>query len=393
MSGLDPDQLEQQCKEEITIEDLIPTFGLFNSNLEEKSFHFLSTDSLKFLLFRLSFQVLVGMNHDAAALDEMCSYCRNQHKSNTAQLKKIDQFRGRYDKDKAIYYYTEDSFVYRLINQAFRSEDIDRIFKCRHYITHLHQHLAKQANQQGASGIDKHVYRGQTLPIVVLQKLKENEGKLISINGFLSVTQNSSYGAQYACVGTCNDKYASVIFEMKIDPTKNTTVPIANITKLSNSPHECEILFSIGSVWYLESVEEDTFYWTIKLKFCDDSNPQSAQLDEQLTKLDECLTNGSTYLSLGNILRALGDKPNAENFYQRMLDDRTLSYKTRGHIYYNIGTLAAEQGRYEDALKNIQKVEESIRSAAELSDRQEMNYELVYSYNRLPSRLRVFNTL
>ncbi|CAF4071994.1 unnamed protein product [Rotaria sordida] len=180
---------------------------------------------------------------------------------------------------------------------------------------------------------------------------------------------------------------------MEIDPTKIITVPFADITKLSNSPHEGEILFSIGSIWYIKTVEENNDYWVIKLNLCNDSNPQLAQLDDQLTKLDECLTNGSTYLSLGNILRALGDKPNAENFYQRMLDDTTLSYKTRGHIYYNIGTLAAEQGRYGDALKNIQKAEELIPSAAELSDRQEIDYELVYSYNRLPSRLRIFNTL
>ena len=112
-------QLNEPVKNDAPfINDLFPTLGLFNPSLKEKSFHFLSSDSLRFLLFRLCFQVVIEMDLDESTLEELCSYCRNQYRQNTAQLQKIDQLKTQFDPNKAIYYYTESSFIYYLINQS-----------------------------------------------------------------------------------------------------------------------------------------------------------------------------------------------------------------------------------------------------------------------------------
>jgi tetratricopeptide (TPR) repeat protein len=389
MKGIDDYliQLEQQIEAgQITMDTLFPTFGLFNSSLEEKWFHLLTSDSLKFLLFRLCFQVITGMSHDISALDEMCSYCRNQYKLNTVQLQKIDQFQTKFDQNQVIHYYTEHPFIYRLINQAFRSEDIERIFKCRHCITHLHQHLAAQTKELKRIFSQKYVYRGQKWPIVVLQQLQDNVGRIISMNGFLSVSKFSTVGADFACVGTTVDGYESVIFQMEIDKTKILTMTCADISAQSQFEQEGEILFSVGSVWKLKSVNKDTHYWTIELSFYND-------VDAQLIEIDQRLMNGFTFLSLANILRELGDQSNSENFYYRMLEIPNLQTKTRGHVHYNLGTLAAEQGRYEDALRHIREAKELILSRKILNNPQETINVLMYSHNQLPSRLRVLNTL
>ncbi|CAF4088400.1 unnamed protein product, partial [Adineta steineri] len=199
----------------------------------------------------------------------------------------------------------------------------------------------------------QYIYRGQKLPIVVLQKMQDNRGSLISMYGFLSTTKYSAIGADFACVESNQDEYGSVIFQMEIDRANIVKIVCADIENQSQFKQEGEILFSVGSIWKLESIEKMDYYWMVELSFCND-------IDSHLTKLDQRLMNGCTFLSLGNILRELGDKSNAENYYYRMMDDPNLSNDVRGHTYYNIGTLAAEQGRYGDALKNIQTAEKLI---------------------------------
>jgi len=371
----------QDIDETITFNDLFPTFGLFNSKLDEKWFHFLSTDSLRFLLFRLCFQIIIEMDLDETALDEMCSYFRSHYRTNTPQLQKIDQLKASFDPQKAIYYYTKSSCVFYLINQALRSEDMQRIFKCRHCIIHLQKQLTKKIDQPMThSPKESVIYRGQKMPTIILLQLQDNIDSLVSLNGFLSTTKYSSVAADFASVETHVDGCNSVFFEMEIDTSKS--IPFCrDICSQSHFSDEGEILFSIGAVWKLKSVERDEHYWTIKLSFCD-------EVMTQLTELDQRLTNGFTYLSMGNILRELGDKSNAENFYYRMLDTPDLPSETIGHVYYNIGTLAAEQGRYEDALRSVKEAERILPSRS-----QDPNDIFIYSHNKIPTRLWILNTL
>ena len=234
----------------------------------------------------------------------------------------------------------------------------------------------------------KNVYRGQKLPIAELVRLQDNIGSLVSMNGFLSTTKDCSTASTFACPdpNVCVDGFVSVVFDLEIDTTKTLPIACRDIETQSNFSDERECLFSVGAVWKLESVDDYGHLWGIKLSFCHETS-------SQLIELDQRLTNGFTYLSLGNILRELGDKSNAENFYYRMLGMSGLSCLTLGHTYYNLGTLAAEQGRYEDALGNIRKAEQCIPSNLASVNNQDITDMFLYSHNKLPSRLRIFNTL
>ncbi|CAF1145533.1 unnamed protein product, partial [Adineta ricciae] len=368
-----------------TILDLFPAFELFNLTNKQVWCQFLNKNCLRFVLFRLIYQILFEMEHDASALDEMCSYFRNEYKSYPTQLKSIDKFQANYDVNHTVKYYTEHQFLYSLINQALRSEDFNRIFTCRYYISHLDQRLTTYVEKSSTSLTEKLVFHGKKLPTAVLQQLNDSRGSLISINSFLSTSKSCIVSADYTGADTDIPGYESVMFTMTIDSTTKTKMKYADITNESKHPQEREILFSVGSVWKIDDVIDGPVR-EVKLTFCD-------QIDTELEEIDQRLTNGPTFLSLGNVLRELGDKINAENHYYRMLDRPDLSGEIRGHIYYNIGTLAAEQGRYSDALKSFRLAVELISSESEKDVNSKTLNDLIYHHNIRPTRLRIWNSL
>jgi len=325
------------------------------------------------------------MNHDPNALDEMLYLCRDYYmcNSNTAQLQKIDDFEKDYNRTKAIHYYTLDSFVFRQVNQAFRLENIARIYTFRVYMTDLYKEIVRHAKSRPILQSDLQLYRGKKLSNTVLQQLSDNKNKLISINGFLSTTQDIEVAKIFADVGQTREGYESTLLKLCIDKSTIVRSPFADIKEDSMNKDELEILFTMGSVWLLEQMEWNDGYWMIQLRSCND-------LDSQLRELRN-LTNGYTFLSMGNISRELGEYCNAKNFYRRMLEVDPLDNETRGLVYYHMGLLADELDEYMDALEHFHKAEELIPITASPNNSQPSNSRPLYAYNHLPSRVHMFN--
>ncbi|CAF1225543.1 unnamed protein product, partial [Didymodactylos carnosus] len=275
-------------------------------------------------------------------------------------MDKIDEFHTNYWEAGAIYYYTTDSFLFRLVNEAFRYEDIERIFTFRQYITDLHRQLAQQPIPcQNTMPF----LRGKKLSITVLQQLNDNVGNLISMNGFLSTTRDLNVAKIFAGVDENLDGYESAVFEMYVDKVARIRRSYADIKDLSKFPEEHEVLFSMGFVWQIQSMDKgDHSFWTIVMHSCSDLDSEQANHFKELS-------SGYTFLSMGNILRELGEFTNAENFYYRMLEDRDLPNETRGHVYYNIAMLADEQGKYFSALENLHRTLDFIKPTTTPNDR------------------------
>ncbi|CAF1359333.1 unnamed protein product [Rotaria sordida] len=58
----------------------------------------------------------------------MIQICRQYYRGNTAELKLIDQCGKEYQHTHAVHWYSKESFVYKLINKALRTEDIDQLY-------------------------------------------------------------------------------------------------------------------------------------------------------------------------------------------------------------------------------------------------------------------------
>ena len=161
----------------------------------------------------------------------------------------------------------------------------------------------------------------------------------------------------FAGSGGPHDGYQSVVFQINVDfSTTDLIRPYADISEMSVIRDEDEVLFFMGFVWKIESVEEmSTNGWYIVLKSCTTD-------DSQLITYIEESRRASTYFTIGNILRELGDHANADNFYQLMLEDENLTDEVRGQVYYNMAMLADEQGQHKQAKKHFQEAEKLIKS-------------------------------
>ncbi|CAF1024709.1 unnamed protein product [Didymodactylos carnosus] len=233
----------------------------------------------------LFYPLVIEMLNDIPATDdaknEMIKECRMYYKDNVKQQEEIDDFEKTYKADKAIWWYTKNTFVYRLLNKAFRTQNIGIMIKFRFILADINTQLSSlETNHMGPlyrSMIDTNkniltVYRGQQLSVNELQQIKDRLNKRISMNTYLSATTDKYVALIFAGDGSQRPHFESVLFEINIDIRdrllgRKCCKPLLFIDKLSEIPHEKEILFSLRTVFKVESIKQlDNGIWHIVLR-------------------------------------------------------------------------------------------------------------------------------
>ncbi|CAF0926354.1 unnamed protein product [Rotaria sordida] len=264
----------------------------------------LSTDNGAFLSFQLSLDIVLRLDRNDFARQEMLSMCRTKFSHDSFTLAKIDRFEMTYKFEQdAVKWYTADSFLYRLLNEVLRTETVDSIFKLRYFIQDLHNQLAfmqvdyLKRLQRYDSPILK-LYRGQVMTWNDLEnKFRANIGNLISMNSFLSTTTDRYVARIFA--GDSNiqnpETYVSVLYEIKIDTRLPHSVPFAELGDQSDFEHENEVLFSMGAVFRIgEICQEHRHLWIVKLTLTTDEDEQWNVLTEHLQQEEEIPNQMST---------------------------------------------------------------------------------------------------
>ena len=72
---------------------------------------------------------------------DMLKECREIYQGNRSMCQKIDDFEKTYDPKNALLWYTKDSFLYRQVNAAFRTENILTVWKFRFVIQDMYKQL------------------------------------------------------------------------------------------------------------------------------------------------------------------------------------------------------------------------------------------------------------
>ena len=193
------------------------------------------------------------------AKQDFLTSCRAAYTDNPAQLQAVERFAQEYQHfEQAIGWYTRDSFVYRLVNQAMRSQNPDIIYKYRFFINDLIRHLDTlyEATKQDVPK-DRWlvVYRGQGMRLKELNKLKRHIGQEFALNSFYSATLDRDMAMEYALVSTNGLDILSVLVVLHMDRTLVHIRPFACVEHFSVIPAEREVLISMGSVFRLESIE------------------------------------------------------------------------------------------------------------------------------------------
>ncbi|CAF0790475.1 unnamed protein product [Adineta steineri] len=168
-----------------------------------------------------------------------------------------DYYRNTYQSDEAIHWYIKDSFIYRLVNRAFRTENITLWYLFRFYIIDLCKQLELIHKEQNIQ-TSLILYCGQSrMSINEFNYLKSNIGSFILANGFFSSTTDIQIANSFLFSTINTEDYKVILFKIIVD-----------IDKYVGYVGECEILFSISSIFQIENVDfnNELDVWQIYIK-------------------------------------------------------------------------------------------------------------------------------
>ncbi|CAF4207608.1 unnamed protein product [Rotaria sp. Silwood2] len=339
------DDLCQSIKEQIDlVNKQIQTFSFFDQH--EKSTKDLSKESAEFLWFQLFSYVIARLPRNQQAKQQMTQICKEYYRGNTKEMKLIQDFELNYRSEDAIRWYSKQSFVYRLINKALRTEDIDLLYTFRFFIGDLSENLQRQ-HEKLLSSKEKilNVYRGAKLDKEEFDKLKENQGKLISTNGYLSTSRLKSGALSFALKPTKRVDVVAVFFHIQCDITKiGKNIIFADINQFSAYPDEQEVLFDLNACFEIESIEENESLQIVKMNASNEGRKITKDFIELAQKETEEL---SVSIVFGRLLCDLGEYDKSQKYFQQLLNDS--NDEDRAWIEFNIGRAFDLKGEWNEA--------------------------------------------
>ena len=345
----------KSIEEQIDLVDKqLKTFSIFDKH--KKSTKDLSKQSGEFIWFQLFKCVILRLPRNQQAKQEMIDTCRHYYRGNNKTLKSIDEFERNYQPQNAIQWYTKDSFVYRLLNKALRTSDIDQLHRFRYFIGDLSESLVREhkkfISSQGETVV---LYRGGQLDKEEFDKLKETQGKLISTNGYLSTSRNPEVARIYVDKSG-KPNVIPVLFEIHCDTQQlGQSVIFADIAHISQFDTEAEVLFDLDATFRLEFIEKEEDVQLIRLNA---TNEAEAITKHYIEETERETGEKSVAIILGKLMCDLGQYDKSLKYFQQLLNepnDEDLAW-----IEYNIGRVLYFKGEwniareyYESAYKRM----------------------------------------
>ncbi len=283
--------------------------------------------------------------------DELISCLKVEYDGNAAELTKLDEFQKDYSSNKVLWWYTRDSFFYKILNAALRKQDTHMILLYRSYISDIHRQL-----QYHQSKSPVRVYRSQLMSIDELRYLEKYIGQFVSMNSFLSTSSKRPVALFYMGDKTQRIDLELVLFEIEADPQVVTTKPFADISMYSCFDVEAEVLFMLGSIFRLNNITHgDDQIWIIHMTLWSDDEHDLKQV---LTAMKDQNGIGETNLhTLGKLLCDMGKLDLAEKYYTRLLNELSLNDPLVSILYSELGKIASQQN---DFNKSVQLHKKSL---------------------------------
>ena len=192
---------------------------------------------------------------------------------NRATLSLIDEFDQTYRSEKAVWWYTRQTFLYLLLNKSLRQQNIEVIIDLHFFLCDLHDQLAATYGDTHPRTDTEKYYRGQIISLEEIE-LFQTLGNLygpITLNSFLSTTKDYQLASIFAGSGSYEreDELQSIVFVIELLPSNlnSMTKEYADIAHLSANPSEEETLFTVASLLFLDRFTYDKTEktWFMKL--------------------------------------------------------------------------------------------------------------------------------
>jgi hypothetical protein len=261
---------------------------------------------------------------------------RKMYFDNKEQLRLIKDFELNYTSEDAIWWYSNATFVYQVLNKALRDHDFDVLIAFRFFIVDLYKSLSIEHQKYlcTLSESDLNIYRGQGISEEELTLIRNNVEEFISMNSFLSTTTLRTTGEFFAdSSATGKDSTKRILFEFKINRKLLNTKPFACIRDLSQFAEEDEVLIALGTIFRIMAVtyNRKQDMWIATLELCtEDDFVLKDILEYEKKKLGET----RDYISLGRSLIGLGEYDKAKNLFQDIINESNDDLETMICFHY-----------------------------------------------------------
>ena len=298
-----------------------------------------------FVYSLLLIDVLLRMNFNQEDKKQLLQRCYDEYRNNHRELSVVEEFDRTYSSNRALWWYTRDSFIHKMLNKALRKQDIELLFLFRFLIRDIYEQLKRY---QCPSPI--RVYRGQVMSKNEIQRLQQSMGQLISVNSFFSTSMDDRKAVAFLNGSSISRELLPVLFIIDADPRVVTTKPFADVR--GHSPYdESEILFMIGCVFRIVDIRQQNRMWTIFMSLCSDYEHDKNDLLRRLKR--EC-GGGNQQVdqkSFGAVLHKMGKYNFAQMVYFSALNDSTIDGSTYASICRSLGMISEDKGDYDISLK------------------------------------------
>ena len=334
-----------------------------------------------FMYTQLFKEILLKLEYNEESMKNFITYCRN---NNYGSSTFIPRFENEYNPQTAVWWYTDTSSIYDLLNCALRKLEVDTIINMGFFIRDLHYQIKEQHQKQfmDYKGKTLVLYRGQGLSTADFDRLRRTKAGLISFNNFLSTSEDRDVSWEFAIIASTIPGTIGIIFQMSIDPSSSST-PFAAIKDLSKHKSEEEYLFCMHSIFRIgeiKQLENNDSLYQVDLQLTSDEDPQLRILTEHIQKETEHYTG---WTRLGALLVKTGNFNKAEDLFNTLLEQSSDVNEKAAHSM-NLGCLKVNQGDYKKAISYYDKSLEIYKKTLPLDHRSLAicygNIGVVYTY-------------
>ncbi|CAF1567879.1 unnamed protein product [Adineta ricciae] len=330
-----PDELLQQLVRDIRVsqEGQSTHLNVFY-NQETTTIHNPQGNPIQAIWSEVLLQCLIRMpTPPTNVYGEMIKEARYFYRNNSVQLAQIDDFEKNYRREDAIEWYSRDSFVYRLVNKALRTQNLVILFKFRFIIRDIYEHLKKlyheqyltrQSNNEQASTIK--LYRAMKVSSGESYRLRScKAGGILSINSFVSTSLDPVVAMAYLGDDLERDIMLEIIIDKRL--LNSSIHPFACIRSLSKISDEEEVLLSMGTTLRIESVSTSNRQYRnscIQARLSYDMDRELKELREFILEEQLLCANDLERVKQVQVLCAQRNHRNVGNICQSIFEMRNL---------------------------------------------------------------------
>jgi hypothetical protein len=199
--------------------------------------------------------------------NELTDFCKNMYQGNSSQLAAISEFERNYSPSTALWWYTQKSFMYNMLNKALRVHNINMLDHFHFFI----QDIQHQLNEYRCK-FPVRVYRSQLLSINQFESLKQQTGVFLYSNSYISTTTDRDMAFLFFKDMIPEHDFEKVLFEIDADPQLSIKKPFAKIDSHACSSNKSEVLFMVGSMFRLVNAYYRDDAWIVQLTLCSDDD-------------------------------------------------------------------------------------------------------------------------